>query len=176
MIESKNRLQEALELPVIYRVRRNHGLEHATLHVLSGHHPGLPLAGHSDAGGYWILGELQTEEVANAAREALARLLAGEAKLAIHPNCGTNFAAAGIFAGLAAGLAMFGVGRKLRDNFERLPTAVMFATLALIFAQPLGLALQEHVTTSGKPGDLHVLEVQQRKQGKLTIHRVVTGG
>jgi len=175
MNEYGNRLQSLLETPVISRIRRNHGLEHATLHVLSERHPGLPAAGHSDAGGFWIVGDLPAEEVANAAQEALARLHAGESKLAVHPNCGTNFATAGILAGLAAGLAMFGVGRKLRDNFERLPTAIMLATLALIASQPLGLALQSRVTTSGEPGELRVVEVQPRRHGRLAVHRVVTG-
>ena len=33
-------LDPILNLPILSRIRRNHGLEHATLHVLSRRHPG----------------------------------------------------------------------------------------------------------------------------------------
>ncbi len=176
MSELVRSFEGVLEIAPVSRIRRNHGLEHATLHLLGERFPGRPMAGHSDLGGFWIVGNLSLEEVGSAVEAALARLQAGESKLAVHPNCGTNFAAAGIMAGLAAGLVMFGVGKRLRDNLDRLPTAILFATLALIVAQPVGLLLQEHVTTSGEPGDLRVVEIQPRRQGNLTVHRVVTEG
>lgn len=165
-----------LELDPISRLRRNHGLEHATLHVLSERHPGLPMAGMSDLGGFWIIGDLELEELILAVQEALARLNGGESKLAIHPNCGTNFATAGVLAGLAAAVTMFGVGKRARDNLDRLPTAMLSATLALIVAQPLGMLLQERVTTSGSPGALRVTAVEPRHRGKLKVHRFLTEG
>ena len=58
--------QSLLDTPIISRVRRNHGLEHATLHVLAERHPGLSIAGHSNPGGFWILGDVSTEEVRSA--------------------------------------------------------------------------------------------------------------
>jgi hypothetical protein len=50
------------------------------------------------------------------------------------------------------------------------------ATLTLILTQPLGLKLQERVTTSGDPGDLRVVEIIPTKRGRLKAHRVVTQG
>jgi hypothetical protein len=176
MPESIYDLRGVLEYAPISRVRRNHGLEHATLQVLAERHPGRPLAGHSDLGGFWIIGDLSVEELAAAIQEARARLESGESKLAIHPNCGTNFAASGILAGLAAAVAMFGVGKRVRDNLDRLPLAMLLATLALIISQPLGLQLQEHITTSGVLGMLRVVEIIPRWQGKVKAHRVVTEG
>jgi len=176
MSELVRSFEGILESAPVSRIRRNHGLEHATLHILGERFPGRAMAGHSDLGGFWIVGDLSLEEISAAVDAALARLKAGESKLAVHPNCGTNFAAGGIMAGLAAGLVMFGVGKRLRDNLDRLPTAIIFATLALIAAQPVGLLLQERVTTSGSPGDLRVVDIQPRSQGKLTAHRVVTEG
>ena len=176
MPESINAVRGILEYAPIARVRRNHGLEHATLHVLAERHPGRPLAGHSDLSGFWIIGDLSAEELAAAIQEARARLESGENKLAVHPNCGTNFAASGVLAGLAAAAAMFGVGKRARDNLDRLPLAILLATLALIVSQPLGLLLQEHITTSGVPGRLRVVEISPRSQGKLKAHRVVTEG
>jgi len=176
MPEAINDLRGILEYAPISRVRRNHGLEHATLHVLAERHPGRPLAGHSDFGGFWIIGDLSAEELGSAIQEARARLSSGETKLAVHPNCGTNFATSGVLAGLAAAVAMFGVGKRARDNLDRLPMAILLATLALIVAQPLGLQLQEHVTTSGALGMLRVVEIIPRAQGDIKAHRVVTEG
>jgi len=176
MSETTSNLRGVLEYAPIARIRRNHGLEHATMHVLAERHPGLPLAGHSDMGGFWVVGDVTAEELGSAIQEARARLASGESKLAVHPNCGTNFAASGILAGLAAALPMFGVGKRGRDYLDRLPLSITLATLALIVAQPLGLLLQEHVTTSGELGRLRVVEINPRSQGKFKAHRVVTEG
>lgn len=176
MPQSLTDFQKVLDYPPVSRIRRNHGLEHATLHVLAERHPGQPLAGHSDLGGFWIIGDLSVEELASAIQEARARLVSGESKLAVHPNCGTNFATSGVLAGLAAALAMFGVGKRARDNLDRLPLAILLATLALIISQPLGLQVQEHVTTSGTPGMLRVVEITPHSQGSLKAHRVITEG
>lgn len=160
----------------VSRVRRNHGLEHATLHVLSERHPQTSLAGHSDVGGFWILGDVPTEEVRSAVQEALTRMRNGEQNLAVHPNCGTNFVTAGTFAGVAASMAMFGAGRRFRDKMERIPLAASLATVALMLAQPMGLLLQEKVTTSGEPASLEVVEITPSKRGRIQAHRVVTSG
>ncbi len=156
------------------QIRRNHGLEHATLHILALRHPQLAAAGHSDAGGFWIVGKLSADEVRSAVDEALLRLRRGERQLAVHANCGTNLVTAGVMAGLASALAMFGAGQGRRDKLERLPLAISLATLALMIAQPVGLALQAHVTTSGDPGILDVVEVKTSQRGRLQAHRVVT--
>ncbi|TAK14658.1 MAG: hypothetical protein EPO32_01010 [Anaerolineae bacterium] len=163
-----------LDSPVLSRIRRNHGLEHATIHVLSRRFPGVSLAGHSDALGFWLMGELDTEAVADGVVAALERLRAGEADLAIHPGCGTNYATSGVAAGLAAGIAFYGARRR-KDWWERLPLAALFATAALIFAQPLGFRLQKRVTTSGTPGALRVTLVM-RHDGPVTAHRITTEG
>lgn len=173
-------VQSVLNAPVISRVRRNHGLEHATLALLSQRYPRQNMAGHSDTGGFWLMADVPLEAVRSAADEALARLRAGESNLAVHPNCGTNFATAGVLAGLAAGVAMLGGGRRVRDKLERLPLAIMGATLALILAQPLGLRLQEEVTTSGEPGDLRIVDISERQRGgfvtSMKTYRVTTEG
>lgn len=162
------------ELPFISRVQRNHGLEHATLHILSQRYPERNLAGHSDTGGFWIIGDVSIEDVYESVEEGLERLRKGEKQLAVHRNCGTNFVTSGVLAGLAAGIAMLGVGKKTRDKLERLPFAMFFATLALILSQPLGMILQERVTTSAEPGELQVIEIAVARKGSMKAHRVTT--
>ena len=167
---------DVLESPLISHIRRNHALEHATLHMLSNHLPHAMIMGHSDAGGFWIIGDVPSETLHAAVQEAMARLRAGEHQLAIHPNCGTNFVTAGVLAGLAGAAAMVGSSRRVTDMLSRLPIAAALATLALIISQPLGLLLQARVTTSGEPGTLEVTAITHRKQGSLTVHRIQTRG
>jgi len=164
-----------LDLPILSRIRRNHGLEHATLSTLARRLPRQPMAGYSDLNGFWIVGNLETEAVAEAAIEALDRLRKGERGLAIHPNCGTNFAVAGTLAGLASVSTMLG-SKSRRSALERIPLAVVLATLAIIAAQPLAYKIQSRITTSGDPGSLHITDVLRKEQGKVVLHRVHTKG
>lgn len=169
-------LKRLSEHPVILRIRRNHGLEHATLHVLAQRFPGRSLAGHSDAGGFWLIGDVSTQDVASAIEQARQRLNSGEGNLAVHPNCGTNFVTSGLLAAAAVTLAMLGAGSRKRDQLERFPLAVSLATLALIAAQPLGYLAQEKLTTSGALGELQVVEIIPSRRGKMRAHRVLTEG
>jgi hypothetical protein len=165
-----------LSIPFVWRVRRNHGLEHATLNLLAQSKPGRNMAGHSDVQGFWLLGDIPTEEVRSVIQEAAERLRAGEYNLAIHPNCGTNFVTAGTLAGLAAVAGMWGAGQRWRDKLDRFPLVVTLATLALMLAQPLGLFAQKHLTTSGEIGGLEVVEIIPTRRGRIKAHRVLTRG
>jgi len=158
----------------LQRIRRNHGLEHATIHVLTEKNPRRSIAGHSDSGGFWLFGNLTIEETKTAVEEALHRLRAGERQLAVHPNCGTNIAVSGAAAGLFGALSMAGAGNKRGALFERLPLAILLSTVALIVTRPLGMRLQEKVTTTGDPGSLEILEIRQSQRGNLIMHRVET--
>ena len=165
-----------LNSPTILRIRRNHAVEHASLHILAQRFPGKPMAGHSNPRGFWILGDIPADEIRSAVESALVRLRAGESHLALHPNCGTNIAVAGIAAGLSASLAMLGSGNRTRDKLERLPLALSLATFGLIAAQPLGAALQARVTTCADPGEMRLVDIIPREGGRLKAHRVVTEG
>jgi hypothetical protein len=158
------------------RIRRHHALEHATLHVLAERLPRRSMAGYSDWRGFWILGELSLEDVHTAVQEAQSRLQNGEHALAVHPNCGTNFVVSGSLAGMAAVLALFGVGRRRRDWLERLPLAASLATLALILAQPLGFLIQEQITTSADLGSMQVVEITAGRRGPMPAFRILTRG
>ena len=119
-------------------VRSNHALEHATLHVLQEHGTNVPMGGISDAGGFWIYGEVDTETILEAAREALGRLAAGESDLAVHPNCGTNIAVGAVSAGVLAWLAMRGTQGSTGRRLRRMPVAVLMGMFGYRMAQPLG--------------------------------------
>ncbi len=158
------------------RTRRNHGLEHATMNFLNSRYPKRAFAGHSDWRGFWIMGEISTEELREVVEGALQALRSGRQELAIHANCGTNMVASGTMAGLAGAVGMMGVGEKPRDKMERIPRVAVLATLALMLSRPLGPFIQKHLTTSGIPQGLEVVEISRHKRGEMTAHRISTQG
>ena len=164
-----------LDIPIISRIRRNHGLEHATITILSGRFPGTPLAGWSFPGGFFLLGNVDTEDLRETVGHALARMQNGDRLLAIHPNCGTNYAVSGLVAGTLAWLGMAGAKSK-RDQLERLPLVVTLATLGFILSAPLGPKVQEYVTTSGDPQGLSIVDIFPVRFGELSLHRIITQG
>lgn len=158
-----------LDLPLILETRRNHALEHATLHVLGRTHPG-PLAGHSNPTGFFILGEVTTDELRAAAGEARQRLNAGEHNLAIHPGCGTNLATNVLFASTFAWLPLSGRKSTL-GRLAILPIALALAALGYALARPLGPLLQQRITTEARLGNLQIAEIRRIRNG---MHRVIT--
>lgn len=167
-------IQPVLDTPFVRRTRRNHGLEHATIHMLSATVPGLRMVGRSDSGGFWLWGEVKTEDVEASAQRALSRMQAGEHKLALHPNCGTNFVTVALLGSVAVMVALVGSERERFGKLNRLPlvaTAILFAALV---GQPLGIQVQEHITTLGDPGDLEIVEIKRTRQAGMTAHRVRT--
>jgi len=158
-----------LEMPLIVRIRRNHALEHATIHVLTQYNPRRHLVGRTTASGFYIYGEVEIEEVAAAVSEALARLRGGEHDLAVHPRCGTNLAAAGVLAGLSSFVVMSG---RSKSRLVKLPQAILAATIAVIAAQPLGLALQKHVTTLPDVEGVTIEGITRQQRGQVVVHQV----
>jgi hypothetical protein len=166
--------ERILKWEPFFRVRRNHALEHATLQVLAEKNPLLRMAGYSDTNGFWLLGQIETEQVRAAAEEALGRLKGGEHSLAIHPHCGTNLVTTGFLAGSFAWLGTLGAGRNVRDRIERLPFIITLVTLGVFLAQPLGPFLQAQVTTSPATAGMSVLSVERSQRGEMPVHRVST--
>jgi hypothetical protein len=164
-----------LDSPVLSRIRRNHGLEHATINILSQRFPSRRLAGYSFPGGFFILGDIPTADLREAVIQALVRMNNGERTLALHDHCGTNYVASGFVAGLLAWLGMAGAKSK-RDKVERLPLVIALVTFGFIASQPLGPVLQQRVTTSGDPQGMSIVDVFPIKFGQFSLHRVATQG
>lgn len=167
---------DILDFKPISRLRRNHGLEHATIHVLSKKYPNVHLGGLSTPNGFTIFGDVPTEEVAEAAIEALKSLRDGQANLAMHPNCGTNFAISGLMAGFGAWLGTLGASKRFKQKLERLPLMVLLATIALILTRPLGPLVQQRITTTGDPQGLELDRVETFVRLGIRMHRILTKG
>jgi hypothetical protein len=158
-----------LDLPFILETRRNHALEHATLHMLARTHK-INMAGHSNPTGFFIFGELRTDEIRAALNEAYSRLRSGEKGLAIHPGCGTNLVATAFLPGTMAWLP-FQSARSTRARLLLLPLALIFGVFGFILSRPLGTWLQRKVTTEADLGNMRVVDVTLVRKG---VHRITT--
>src|SRR5919108_1382739 len=125
-----------LDLPFILETRRNHALEHATLHMLARTHK-VSMAGHSNPTGFFIFGELLTEDIRAALNEAYTRLRSGEHGLAIHPGCGTNLVATAFLPGTLAWLP-FQSTRSTRMRLLLFPIALVLGVFGFLLSKPLG--------------------------------------
>jgi hypothetical protein len=171
----------------ISRIRRNHGLEHATIHVLSEKHKQFSAQGNSDHRGFHlnVYGAIPEAEVAAAVEEAYRRMKGGEHHLAVHPNCGTVLLTTAVMTTLAA-QATFALEqrRQQRDRmdwtvlFNGLPTAVLAVVFTLIISRPVGVALQAKFTTEGDLGNLQIASIRKIKPSPITrlFQLLLTGG
>jgi hypothetical protein len=163
-----------LEWGPVSLVRRNHGLEHATLNLLAKELPSRAFAGHSDQKGFWIIGDVSTDKLLETVQDALRRMNAGEKNLALHANCGTNYVTAGVIAGTLAWLVTLVGGNTFKKKLDRWPLLMMIVTGSLIAAQPLGPKVQAKISTSGEPGNLKVRQIVRYERQGPVLHRILT--
>jgi Domain of unknown function (DUF6391) len=151
------------------RIRQNHALEHATITILSGRLPDLRVSARSSSDGFIIFGDVDLGELRIALDEALTRLKAGEAELAIHPNCGTN---------LAVGISLITIGTMLGLASSQIRTRVTTAAASSLAgwaaARPLGEYVQRHFTTLPDLQGVRVTEIARRKFLGMTFVEVRT--
>ncbi len=171
----------------ISRVRRNHGLEHATIHMLTARHQNFSAQGNSDHQGFSlnIYGDISEADVRTAVQEAYMRMKAGEHHLAIHPNCGTVLLTTATMAVLAA-QSVFSAEQKRQQRpandwlvvSRALPSAIFAVVIALIMARPLGIQLQAQYTVEGDLGDLEIVSVRRVHNNPITwfFQLLLTGG
>ncbi len=156
-----------LETKPISTIRRNHGLEHATVHVLTSWDQNIRLVGRADGTGFNIYGDVPPDMLEKACKEAIQRMKNGEANLAVHRGCGTQIVVGGILTGLAAAFSM---GR--RPRLSKLPDVILATTLAAFVSQPIGLQVQEKITTSADVQKAHFAGIKHSKIGSYEYQHV----
>jgi len=170
-----DRLHTLRNLPALSRIRRNHALEHATIHILSQQFPNRRYIGRSNTRGFFLYGDVPAEVLESAVHEALRRLRHGERQLAIHPNCGTNLVTSAILAGAASFLSLLGGERETwRRRVERLPLAITATLFALIVSQPIGRYVQQHITTQGNPEQLEIFSIHRVLNSSNPVYQILT--
>jgi len=148
-------------------IRRNHGLEHATVSVLFARHGPRRIAGRAAADGFYILGRVDEETVRSCAEEALRRMQHGEGGLAVSPLCGTNIAVTGALTA-AATMAILARGQA-NNTHTRYGDAFTAAMFGAVLAQPLGRLVQAHLTTRADLGGLELVDVRRVAPGVLKV-------
>jgi len=169
-------MRPVLNLSFVKRVRQNHAMEHATIHMLN--RQNYILSGRASLGGFVVMGDVPTEKIEAAASEALSRLKRGQRHLAVHPNCGTNLVTAGLLSTSIAALGFMGTDR--RRAWERFPVVMLFMMVATLYATPIGMVVQEHITTEGDPENMTIVQVKRGemrlpfRSTPLVVHNVMT--
>lgn len=155
MEQIAERANPILDFAPIRKIRRNHGLEHATVHMAQRKQKDLRVSGWSSPFGFILLHNAPADVMETAAHDALKRMKNGEAGLAVHPNCGTNLIATGVLTTLVGVVFLW----RHRLTGARLQRALFFMILAVMAGQPLGMSLQKNFTTDGDPGDMQINNV-----------------
>ena len=156
----------------IRRVRRNHALEHATVTLMLEEGVRGPLGGYSTPWGFFIVGNLSTEQLTRIVGEALGSLRAGQSEMAISPHCGTNMAVAAIISGALTRLVL---GRRKSGRWKRLPLLMGAVLVGAALSRPVGNAIQRRYTTLSEMDGLEVVEVRKAWPGNAPrLHRVTT--
>ena len=158
-----------LDLPLLLETRRNHAVEHATLHILARKFK-ISMGGHSNPTGFYLMGNFNKDDIMEAATEAMQRIRAGETGLAIHEGCGTNIATSTLLPVVFVFVHM----RSARSNFWRvflIPFAIVLAVFGFFLSKPLGPWLQRNVTTEANLGNMRIVDIIPVRKG---LHRVIT--
>src|SRR5438874_656235 len=150
-------------------VKQNHALEHATIVLLSRKFPEVRLAGISFAAGFFVFGDVPTEEILPAAQEALNLLRTTQPELAVHERCGTNLAVSGLLTGLSA-MAV----ARMRRPYNTANNVILASTAALILARPLGLTVQRYFTTKTPNASMVIEKVTPMRLFGSPAHFVST--
>lgn len=158
--QTANQVRPILNFPIVKRTRRNHGLEHATVHILSKRIKNVPMMGRSSDRGFVLFADVPEADVESAVREALRRMKGGEHSLAIHPGCGTSRLTTGFLTSVVAIVGL--TGATWRTAFNRLPLMMVMMMVTALVSEPVGLSLQKYFTTEGDPGDMEIVSITKK--------------
>jgi hypothetical protein len=157
-------------LKEILMARQVHALEHATVWVLSemaAHHDrgdgnrpdNEALGGLSTERGFYLYGQVGSEQLRGAVYRALERLRDGEWNLAVHPRCGTNLSVTLL---VTAGL-LLGTHLLLpRGPVFQLLGLGLAASTACQLAPALGVPAQKYLTTA-IPFNLEIVRISPKR-------------
>lgn len=137
------------------KVKKIHGLEHATCHVLAQRGYGCS-PGTVDRGGFSIRGSADPSLIFDAAKEALELLKSGRRDLAVHPRCGATLVAVNLLFSL-----LFLVAIAFWGGFGFLSVIGALA-LAQLLGPVVAPFAQKWLTTDWKVGSLVISGVESR--------------
>lgn len=149
-------------LKEILMVRQVHGLEHATVWVLSeavGGQDNELLGGLSTEQGFYLYGQVNKTDLHRAVAIASSRLTSGEWNLALHPRCGTNLSVGML---LTFGLAMTAHLLLPREPIGQILGLGVATSAAANLAPELGMLAQRYITTA-IPFNLEIVDISVKQ-------------
>ena len=153
-----------MTIPWIEALKKNHGLEHATVSLLLERGTRTPIGGYSAPGGFIVWAKAAPNVVADAARDALELLEDGHSDLAVSAHCGTNFVVATVLGGMTAYLA--GRGRGLGPIVRG---TVLGILVAKTLGQPIGKLLQRKVTVTVEPAGMVIESTRVLRRSPVSV-------
>ena len=162
-----------MEPSTLRRIRRNHAIEHAAMHMLARTSGSVPLAARSDWRGLTFYGDVDTATLKSAIDAGLHALNTGQRDLAVHPRCGSMVSVSVLLGTLVAWLVQSGLRRgRLAD--PRTADSGWHRERTLV-ARPFGETLQAQVLTDARIGRARLLSIRRSMCGPLVMHRVTIG-
>ncbi len=132
-------------------LRKNHGLEHATVNVLEKEYGYKNIAGFAEESGFYIIGADSKWVVEEAAARGLELMKRGNYGLAIHKRCGTSMTVANFISAVIFLLLLFYTGYFSIFNM------VIAIILANLTGPYLGQIIQKYFTTSTDIGGMEIV-------------------
>ena len=153
----------------IEAIRKNHGLEHATVSLLLERGALTPIGGYSVPGGFIVWSKAAPEILIETAHDALELLEEGHSDLALSAHCGTNAVVAVALGGITAYLA--GRGRGIAPIIRG---TVLGLLVAKTLSQPIGKLIQRNVTVKSDPAGMEIRSVRVLRSSPVTVVGVST--
>ena len=159
-------------MAAIRAVRRNHAVEHGAVEVLLAQRSPTPLGGLATPWGFFVVGQVSSNVVEEAASESLERLRGGEADLAVSSYCGTNLVVGAVIAGAVAAL----LTRRSTGRLRHVRAAAAGMFVAALLRGPVGKEVQRRLTTLADIGGLRLNSVRSVRVGSYHVSFVRTSG
>lgn len=154
----------------LQRIRRNHAIEHATMHMLSRAGVATRLAARSDWRGMTFYGDVDSATLRRAITDGFVALETGHRGLAVHPRCGSMVSVPFLLGLVTVWLAQS--GQRRGASLSRALLTLAGIASATLLARPLGESVQAHVLTSADTADARLVTIRPFRRGPLTSHRV----
>ncbi|MDI3546569.1 MAG: hypothetical protein PWR10_221 [Halanaerobiales bacterium] len=144
----------------IYRIatnpvlRKNHGLEHATVNILEREYGYRNLAGYAEESGFYIIGATNIWAVEEAARKGLALMRKGYGDLAVHKRCGTSMTVANFVSAVIFLLLLLYTGHFSIFNM------IIAIVAANLMGPLLGQVIQRRFTTTADVDEMEIVSAR----------------
>ena len=142
--------KQIYQIAINSKLKKNHGLEHATINILEKEYGYTKLAGYAEENGFYIMGVNNTAYVEEAAKKGLELMKKGKNNLAIHKRCGTSMTVANFISAVIFLLLLFTSG------YFSLLNMIIAILIANLIGPYLGQLIQQKFTTTSQVKEMEI--------------------